>query len=173
MANISPDIAFLTSYVRGQYAKLLSQEDFENLINKPYELFIQDLLSFEIGEKLKDHPEYQSHQLEKLLTASLLDQYMFILKYSPKWSKEFFEAYTTKLEVMNIQRIIRYLYSKSKVDLREVINLRPQEMLGRTAFIARQLQCKNLAEFIENLKDSEYKEEIEIAEKLYSDVGDI
>ncbi|MHA1201052.1 MAG: V-type ATPase subunit [Candidatus Heimdallarchaeaceae archaeon] len=173
MANISPDIAFLTSYVRGQYAKLLSQEDFENLINKPYELFIQDLLSFEIGEKLKDHPEYQPHQLEKLLTASLLDQYMFILKYSPKWSKEFFEAYTTKLEVMNIQRIIRYLYSKAKVDLREVINLRPQEMLGRTAFISKLILAKDLAELLDLLKESEYGEEIEVAEKMYSKINDI
>jgi len=159
--------------VRGQYAKLLSQKDFENLINKPYESFIQDLLSFEIGEKLKDQPAYQPHQIEKLLTASLLDQYMFILKYSPKWSKEFLEAYTTKFEVMNIQRIIRYLYSKANVDLRDVINLRPQEMLGRTAFISKLILAKDLAELLDLLKESEYGKEIKVAEKMYSKINDI
>lgn len=159
--------------MRGQYAKLLTQEDFENLINKPYELFIQDLLSFEIGEKLKEHPTYQSHQIERFLTASLLDQYVFILKYAPKWSKEFLEAYTTKLEVMNIQRIMRYLYSKAKVDLKDVINLRPQEMLGRTAFISKLILAKDLAELLDLLKKSEYGKEIEVAEKMYSKINDI
>ncbi len=159
--------------MRGQYAKLLSQEDFENLINKPYELFTQDLLSFEIGEKLKEHPTYQSHQIERYLTASLLDQYVFILKYAPKWSKEFLEAYATKLEVMNIQRIMRYLYSRAKVDLKDVINLRPQEMLGRTAFISKLILAKDLAELLDLLKETEYGKEIEVAEKMYSKINDI
>ncbi|MBY9001136.1 MAG: V-type ATPase subunit [Candidatus Heimdallarchaeota archaeon] len=173
MANSSPDIAFLTSYIRGQYSKLLSQEDFENLINKPYELFTQDLLSFEIGEKLKKSPDYKSHQIERLLTASLLDQYAFILKHSPKWSKDFLEAYATKFEVANIQRIIRYLYSRSDVDLREVINLRPQEMLGRTAFISKLILAKDFAELLDILKETEYGKEIEVAEKMYSKINDI
>ena len=163
----------MTSYIRGQYSKLLSHEDFENLINKPYELFIQDLLSFEIGEKLKDHPSYKSHEIEKLMTDSLLDQYEFILKHSPKWSKEFLETYATKFEVTNIQRIVRYLYSRAEVDLKEVINLRPQEMLGRTAFISKLILAKDFAELIELLKETEYGKEVEIAEKMYSKINDI
>ncbi len=173
MANISPDISFLTSYVRGQHAKLLSIEDFENLINKPYEAFINDLTSFEIGESLRKQPSYQSHEIERILTRKLLDQYDFILQNMPKWGKEFFEAYMIKFEVMNLQRIIRYLYSKAKVNLREVINLKAQEMLGRTSFIAKLIQSQDLGEFLEGMKLTEYKSVIEISEKIYSKVGDI
>ena len=174
MTSISPDLSFLVSYVKGLCANLLTREDFDNLINKDYEVFIHDLKSFEIGEKLKRKPSYQSHEIEKLLTASLLDQYSFILQYSPVWAKEFLESYTTKFEIINIQRISRYLYSKAEVDLIDVINLRPQEMLGRTAFISKLLQCKDFAELIEILKkETDYQKEIEIAENLYSKVGDI
>lgn len=163
----------MVSYVKGLYANLLTREDFDNLINKDYEIFIHDLKSFEIGEKLKSQPVYQPHEIEKLLTASLLDQYSFILQHSPVWAKEFLETYTTKFEIINIQRISRYLYSKAEVDLKDVINLRPQEMLGRTAFISKLIQCKDLAELIEILKENDYQKEIEIAENLYSKVGDI
>jgi len=103
MANISPDISFLTSYVRGQHSKLLSTEDFENLINKPYEVFITDLASFEIGEVLRSQSSYQSHEIERMLTRKLLDQYDFILRNIPKWGKEFIEAYMIKFEVLNLQ----------------------------------------------------------------------
>ncbi|OLS32022.1 MAG: V-type ATP synthase subunit C [Candidatus Heimdallarchaeota archaeon AB_125] len=91
----------------------------------------------------------------------------------PKWGKEFFEAYMIKFEVMNLQRIIRYLYSKAKVNLREVINLKAQEMLGRTSFIAKLIQSQDLGEFLEGMKLTEYKSVIEISEKIYSKVGDI
>jgi len=173
MSNISPDISFLTSWVRGQHAKLLSINDFENLINKPYEVFIKDLMSFEIGEILRSNPSYKSHEIEKLLTSSLLDQYAFILKHIPAWARSFIESYTVKFEVMNLQRIARYLYSNAEIDLRDTINLRSQEMLGRTAFIAKLLQCTDLAEFLNELKLTEYKNEIEVAEKIYANVGDI
>ncbi|MEE9409747.1 MAG: V-type ATPase subunit [Candidatus Heimdallarchaeota archaeon] len=173
MSNISPDIGFLTSYIRGQYAKLISREEFENLINKPYEAFINEIKMFDIGEKLKDQLSYQSHEIERLLTSKLIDQYEFIIKNTPKWAKNFIEAYTTKFEVMNIQRLIRYLYSRAEIDLREVINLRAQEMLGRTSFIAKLLQSDDLASLLEELKKSEYRQEIEVAEQLYSRVGDI
>ncbi len=173
MSNISPDIAFLTSYIRGQYAKLLTKEDWDNLINKPYEEFINELKVLDIGEKLKDHPSYKSHEIEKLLTSKLIDQYIFILRNSPKWGKEFLESYTTKFETLNIQRLIRYLYSRAEIDLKEVINLRGQELLGRTSFIARLLQSEDLAALVETLKESEYQKEIQIAEQLYSKVGDI
>ncbi|TET78360.1 MAG: hypothetical protein E3J43_04690 [Candidatus Heimdallarchaeota archaeon] len=173
MANISPDISFLTSYVRGQHAKLLSTEDFENLINKPYEAFINHLTSFEIGEILRLEPSYQSHEIERILTRQLLDQYDFILQNMPKWGKEFLEAYMIKFEVMNLQRIIRYLYSKAQVNLRDVINLRAQEMLGRTSFIAKLLQSEDLGVFLERIKLTEYKKVIETSEILYSKVGDI
>ncbi|MCG3254927.1 MAG: V-type ATPase subunit [Candidatus Heimdallarchaeota archaeon] len=173
MANISPDISFLTSYVRGLHSKLLSIEDFENLINKPYEAFINDLTSFEIGEILRLQPSYQSHEIERILTRQLLDQYDFILRHMPKWGKEFLEAYMIKFEVMNLQRVIRYLYSKAQVDLREIINLRAQEMLGRTSFIAKLLQSEDLGVFLEKMKLTEYKKAIEVSEIIYSKVGDI
>ncbi len=159
--------------MRGQHAKLLSTEDFENLINKPYEAFINDLMSFEIGEILRFIPSSKSHEIERFLTRRLLDQYSFILNNIPVIFRKFIEAYTTKFEVINLQRITRYLFSKADVDLKEAINLRPQEMLGRTAFIAKLLQCKDLGEFLDELTKTEYKNEIEVAEKIYSTVGDI
>ena len=173
MAQISPDIAFLTSYIRGQYAKLLTIEDFENLINKPYEAFINEIKAFDIGERLKQEPAYKSHEIERFLTSKFIDQFDFLLNNSPKWSKDFLESYTTKFEVINIQRIIRYLYAKADIDLREVINLRGQELLGRTAFMSRLLQSNDLTELIEKLKESEYREEIVVAEKLFSEIEDI
>ncbi|MCE7742600.1 MAG: V-type ATPase subunit [Candidatus Heimdallarchaeota archaeon] len=173
MANISPDISFLASYVRGQHAKLLSISDFEGLINKPYEVFINDLKSFEIGHILRQNPSYQSHEIERFLTTRLLDQYSFILKNTPVWARNFIESYTVKFEVMNLQRIARYLYSNAEINMREAINLRSQEMLGRTAFIAKMLRCNDLAELLETLKQTEYAAEIEVAENIYSNVGDI
>ncbi|MHA1221822.1 MAG: V-type ATPase subunit [Candidatus Heimdallarchaeaceae archaeon] len=173
MTQISPDIGFLTSYVRGLYSKLLTKENWEELINKPYEAFINELKSYDIGEKLKEKTTYESHEVEKLLTVSLLDQFSFILNNSPAKIKNFLEAYTTKFEGMNLQRIVRYLHSGSSIELRRVINLKPQEILGRTAFISNLLQCGNLSEFITNLKNTEYQKEIEIAENLYNKVSDI
>ncbi len=131
------------------------------------------MTSFEIGESLRMQSTYQSHEIERILTRKLLDQYDFILKNMPKWGKEFFEAYMIKFEVMNLQRIIRYLYSKATVDLREVINLKAQEMLGRTSFIAKLIQSNDLGVFLESMKQTEYKYVIEISEKIYSKVGDI
>ncbi len=163
----------MTSYIKGQYAKLISKEEFDNLINKPYEVFISEIQVFDIAEKLKQQASYKSHEIERLLTSKLIDQYEYILKYTPDWAKDFLESYTTKFEVMNIQRLIRYLYSKADIDLREVINLRGQEMLGRTAFISKLLQSTDLADLIEKLKETEYGEEIEVAEQMYSRVGDI
>jgi vacuolar-type H+-ATPase subunit C/Vma6 len=173
MSNISPDISFLASYVRGQHAKLLSESDFTSLINKHYEAFINDLMSFEIGEILRSDPSYQSHEIERLLTQRLLDQYEFIMKTIPEWAQDFISAYTIKYEVINLQRIARYLFSSADIDMRDAINLRAQEMLGRTAFIARILRCTNLAEFLDVLKETEYASEIEVAENIYSNVGDI
>ncbi len=130
-------------------------------------------MSFEIGEILRSNPSYKSHEIERFLTRRLLDQHSFILKNTPAVFRDFIEAYTTRFEVINLKRLTRYLYSKADIDLKEAINLRPQEMLGRTAFIAKLLQCQDLAEFLEELKQSEYKDEIEVAEKIYSNVGDI
>ena len=130
-------------------------------------------MSFEVGEILRSDPSYQSHEIERLLTRRLLDQYEFIIKTVPEWAQSFISAYTVKYEVINLQRIARYLYSSAKIYMREAINLRAQEMLGRTAFIARILRCTNLAEFLDTLKETEYASEIEVAEGLYSNVGDI
>ncbi len=143
------------------------------MVNKPYEIFVDDLKSFEIGEILRSNPSYKSHEIERFLTRRLLDQYSFILKNIPNWGKELIEAYTTKFEVMNLQRITRYLYSKADINLREAINLRAQELLGRTSFIAKLLQCQDLSELFDQLKKSEYKNEIEVAENIYANVGDI
>ena len=173
MASIAPDISFLASYVRGQHSKLLSVNDFESLINKHYEAFINDIMSFEIGAILRTDQSYKSHQIESFLTRRLLDQQLFIMKNSPSWAKRLIESYTIKYEVMNLQRISRYLYSKTNVNLRDIVNLSAQEMLGRTAFIAKLVQCKDLAEFLDVLKTSEYKNEIEVAENIFANVGDI
>ena len=173
MTQISPDLSFLISYIRGQYAKLLTIEDFESLINKPYEAFINEIKSFDIGERLKKEPSYKSHEIERFLTSKLIDQHDFIFKNSPNWSKDFLESYATKFEVINIQRIIRYLYAKADINLREVINLRGQELLGRTALISRLLQSKDLSELIDKLKESEYEEGVVIAEKLFKRIEDI
>jgi len=130
-------------------------------------------MSFEVGEILRSNPSYQSHEIERLLTRRLLDQYDFIMDKMPKWGQNFFSAYTVKYEVINLQRIARYLYSKADINMREAINLRAQEMLGRTAFISKMFQCEDLAEFLETLEESEYAKEIEVAEGIYANVGDI
>ena len=130
-------------------------------------------MSFEIGEILRHNQSYQSHEIERFLTRRLLDQYSFILQNTPIWARNFIESYTIKFEVINLQRIARYLYSRADINLRSAINLRAQELLGRTAFIAKLFQCKDLAEFLNELKGSEYKNEIEVAENIYANVGDI
>ena len=122
---------------------------------------------------IKESEAYKPHEIEKLLTATLIDKFVFILEYSPQWAREFLKVYTTKFEVVNIKRLLRYLYSKANINLTEVVNLRAQEILGRTAFISDLLQSENLADIIERLKNSEYGSEISLAEDLYAKVGDI
>ena len=152
---------------------MLSKDDFELLIKKPYEEFISRLSAYPIGEALKKERVGQAQEIERILTAGLLHELDFILKHSPPKERSFFQAFAYKFEILNIQRLIRYHYANVKADYSKVINLRAQEILGRTAFISQLIQTKDLAELIAVLKDSEYEKYITYAEELYKTFGDI
>ena len=152
---------------------MLSKEDFEFLIKKGYEEFISRLSTYPIGEALKKEKVGQAQEIERILTAGLLHELDFILSHSPPKERNFFQAYAYKFEILNIQRLIRYHYANVKADYSKVINLRAQEILGRTAFISRLIQTKDLADLIGILKSSEYEKYITYAEELYKTFGDI
>lgn len=152
---------------------MLSKEDLEILIKKPYDDAISLLSNYHIGEILKTEKAEQAQEIEKLLTAGLLNELDFVLKHAPEKEREFFKAYAYKFEILNIQRLIRYHYAGVKVDYSKIINLRVQEILGRTAFISKLMQTKDLNELIDVLKQTEYKKFITYAEDLYRNIGDI
>jgi len=105
----------LMTKVKALYSKMLSKEDFENLINTSSVT--------EITEYLKTHTHYsetfknidvsQLHRrdVEILIRRSMLDDFYNIYFYLPTDGKKFFKFMEKRFEIENIKFVLRSLHS--------------------------------------------------------------
>lgn len=151
----------LTTKVRAMQAKLLTKRDFENIAN---------LRSVpEAIEYLKDKPAYARYveqmdislyhrgNMEKILYQSLFDDYTRIFRFAGMEQKKFLKLYWKRYEIDLINYCLRIVFNHYDM---------PFDIEYKKVFFDKYSQIsidklatsRNIAELIDNLKDTEYYE---------------
>lgn len=151
----------LTTKVRAMQAKLLTKRDFENIAN---------LRSVpEAIEYLKGKPAYARYveqmdislyhrgNMEKLLYQSLFDDYTRIFRFAGMEQKKFLKLYWKRYEIDLINYCLRIVFNHYDM---------PFDIEYKKVFFDKYSQIsidklatsRNIAELIDNLKDTEYYE---------------
>lgn len=160
MGNITA-YSGITTKIRAMQAKLLTENDFENIIN---------LRSVpEAIEYLKEKPAYARFigqmdaslyhrgNVEKILTQSFYDDYTRIFRFAGIEQKKFLKSYWKRYEVDLINYCLRIVFNHYDVPFdidykKEIFDKYSQ------LSVSKLVTSKNVNELVENLKDSEYYE---------------
>lgn len=149
----------LTTKVRAMQAKLLSQQDYENIAN---------LRSVpEAIEYLKGKPAYARYveqmdislyhrgNMEKILYQSLFDDYTRIFRFAGMEQKKFLKLYWKRYEIDLINYCLRIVFNH--YDMPFDIEYK-KEFFDKYSQISidRLITSRNVEELIDNLKGTEY-----------------
>lgn len=149
----------ITTKIRAMQAKLLTDKDFENIIN---------LKSVpEVIEYLKEKPAYAKYinqmdvslyhrgNVEKILSQSFYDDYTRIFRFSGIEQKKFLKSYWKRYEVDLINYCLRIVFNHYDIpfdiDYKKEIFDRYSQLS-----VSKLVTSKNINELIDNLKDTEY-----------------
>ena len=112
VAKIYP-YAYLNARIRGMHARLLKKEDFQVLLNKPYNEAI-----FTLDKKYFPHlstfigSDFSFSSLDSALRASLIKDLAKIYRMVPAKSKKFLSVILSKYDILVIQSIVRSSHVK-------------------------------------------------------------
>lgn len=149
----------LVTKVRAMQAKLLTEEDFQNIANLKT---VTEIVSY-----LKDKPAYEPHlkdidedklhrgDIEKILIQSLYGDYIRLYRFSGMTQKRFLELYLKRYEVNLINYCLRIVFNHYQ---------QPFDLNYKKSFfdqysslsIDRLITSKNVHELVENLQGTEY-----------------
>lgn len=149
----------ITTKIRAMSAKLLTERDFENIIN---------LKSVpEAIEYLKEKPAYAKYigqmdtslyhrgNVEKVLSQSFYDDYTRIFRFAGIEQKKFLKSYWKRYEVDLINYCFRIVFNHYDIpfdiDYKKEIFDRYSQLS-----ISKLVTSKNINELVDNLKDTEY-----------------
>lgn len=149
----------LVTKVRAMQAKLLTEEDFQNIANLKT---VTEIVAY-----LKDKPAYSPHlkdidesrlhrgDIEKILIQSLYSDYIRLYRFSGMRQKWFLELYLKRYEVNLINYCLRIVFNHYE---------QPFDLNYKKSFfdeysslsIDKLITSKNVTELVENLKGTEY-----------------
>lgn len=161
----------IVAKVRAMQAKLLTEEDFQNIANMHTVI--------EIAEYLKEKPAYSEHlkdmedgklhrgDIEKILIQSLYSDYIRLYRFSGMEQKKFLELYLKRYEVNLINYCLRIVFNHYK---------KPFDLNYKKPFfdkysglsIDKLITSGNVNELVENLKETEYYEALKKLENTES-----
>lgn len=149
----------LVTKVRAMQAKLLTEEDFQNIANLKT---VTEIVSYLKGKPayephLKDIDEDKLHRgdIEKILIQSLYSDYIRLYRFSGMTQKRFLELYLKRYEVNLINYCLRIVFNHYE---------QPFDLNYKKSFfdqyssltIDRLITSKNVHELVENLQGTEY-----------------
>lgn len=139
VAKIYP-YAYLNARIRAMHARLLKKEDFQLLLNKPYNDAI-----FTLDKKYFPHlsnftgSDLSFSSLDSALRASLIKDLAKVYRMVPTQSKKFISVILSKYDIMVIQSIVRsshvkFLKSDSIKDILSVTEVFNKNFLDQGNF---------------------------------------
>ena len=158
MGNVMAYSGIVTK-VRAMQAKLLTQEDFENIASMKSVL---DIIAFlkgkpAYGELLNQMDEslYHRGNIEKVLYQSLYNDYTRLFRFGSMEQKKFLKLYLKRYEVDVINYCLRIVFNH--YDKPFDLNYK-KEFFDRYSQITidRLITSKNIDELVDNLRDTEY-----------------
>lgn len=149
----------IVTKVRAMQAKLLTDEDFQNIANMHT---VTDIAGY-----LKEKPAYREHlkemdegklhrgDIEKILIQSLYSDYTRLYRFSGMEQKKFLELYLKRYEMNLINYCLRIVFNHYE---------KPFDLNYKKPFFDRYsdlsidklITSKNVEELVENLKGTEY-----------------
>lgn len=151
----------ITTKIRAMRAKLLTDEDFENIIhlsNVPEAIeYLKEKPAYAKYIGQMDASLYHRRHVEKILTQSLYDDYTRIFRFAGIEQKKFLKSYWKRYEVDLINYCLRIVFNHYDVPFdidykKEIFDKYSQ------LSVSRLVTSGNINELVENLKGSEYYE---------------
>lgn len=144
--------------VRALYGKLLSNCDYEELLEKRSVPSVAEYLkkSSGYGELLSSINESQVHrgELEKVFRASLYNDFIKVLRFLSSGSKKFLEAAFLRYEVEDLKMLFRIIYTghKDETMKNSLVFLKNHSSLD----FSKLINSSNIPDIVHSLKGSEY-----------------
>ena len=149
----------IVTKVRAMQAKLLTDEDFQNIGNMHSVIEIAGYLKEKPAyhEHLKDLEEGKLHRgdIEKILTQSFYSDYIRLYRFSGMEQKKFLELYLKRYEVNLINYCLRIVFNHYKKPF-DLNHKKPFFDRYSDLSIDRLITSGNVNELVENLKGTEY-----------------
>ncbi|ACM23091.1 MULTISPECIES: V-type ATPase subunit [Thermotoga] len=166
--------ASLSAKVKAMKSKMLTRDDFEQLMKTKSVVEIADYLkqNTHYREILKEVDVSKLHRrdLEILLRGSIVQDLYKVYFYLPNDAKRIFLLFEKKFEIENIKFAIRVIHSGHPENLSES-KLYP--VYHKSIDEARLLSVKNMEELWNVLKESEYYAGLESAYRNYQNSGKV
>ncbi len=149
----------LTTKVRAMQAKLLTQQDYENLANLgsvPEAIeYLKEKPAYARYVEQMDVSLYHRGNIEKILYQSLFDDYTRIFRFAGMEQKKFLKIYWKRYEIDLIKYCLRIVFNHYDtpfdIEYKKVFFDKYSQIS-----IDKLVTSRNVDELIDNLKDTEY-----------------
>lgn len=151
MASVAK-YGFISAKIRGMKNKLLEPEDYNALLNRPYNELYKYLNSTAYAQYMRNLNEQSTPiEMEKAIVQNLFDAYQEILKWLPKNINIFIASYLTKFEGENIKAAIRCKYLELPLQRFKQYLVPVPLGLSTEEYIDAYIKTKNIKDLIQML----------------------
>ena len=152
----SPSTIYLVTRTHGRRTHLLAPESFK-AITKSRSLpeIVDHLLKSDYAGEIGKVPseELDSVRLEKIFLEALVERFFAPTKDAKGKTKEFLEAYASRIEVENLKRILRAKHAGEKIDEGKLVPLRREHTLVNFPALVK---AENIEEAVSLLRETVY-----------------
>jgi vacuolar-type H+-ATPase subunit C/Vma6 len=152
----SPSLIYLVTRTHGRRTHLLSHESLKAISrSRSLPEIVDHLLKSDYAVKISKIPseELDSVRLEKIFSESLVERLFAVTKDARGKTKEFLEAYSARIEVENLKRILRAKHAQEKIEEDDLIPLRREYTLVNFQALTK---AENIEEATSLLRETVY-----------------
>lgn len=151
-----PSTIYLVTRTHGRRTHLLTPENFKAITkSRSLREVVDHLLKSDYAGEIGKVPseEVNSVKLEKIFLEALVERFFALTKDARGRTKEFLEAYVSRIEVENLKRTLRAKHAGVKIDEDNLIPLRREHTLVNFPALVK---SENVEEVVSLLRETVY-----------------
>ncbi|MBS7623456.1 V-type ATPase subunit [Candidatus Bathyarchaeota archaeon] len=152
----SPSIIYLVTRTHGRRTHLLPHESLKAISrSRSLPEIVDHLLRSDYAVNISRIPseELDSVRLEKIFSEMLVERLFTVTKDARGGVKEFLEAYSARIEVENLKRILRAKHAQEEIEEDDLIPLRREHTLVNFQALTK---AENVEEAVSLLRETVY-----------------
>ncbi len=122
----SANYVYIITRAHGLSTHLLKEEELKSLARSPsFEAFVEAIIRGDYAEKvgLLGREKVTARDLNKVFSELYVERLLYLIKVASSGIKKFLDAFTRRVEVENIRRIVHAKFYKLDISIEDLISL--------------------------------------------------